>query len=273
MVQTLDACAAFNLLNPELMNMPGSLADGFFAVDSSAEPLPGCLPFRLGEPLDTDDVCPERWDVAFLFHDGSLEAAEVMMQVEGVKTIMAVNKRDFLAMFPWWPRAGAIQFLDWHLPSKMGVSDLFLASRRAVSERHAINELGICAVVDLSSHGGNVGGVAESCYLRLVLQDSESHADELMALMIPALAFIGRHLAKGVRTVVHCDKGQSRSGAIVVAWLMACRPERDGFLSFEEALAEACVHRASVRPNPGFAAALQCADAAVLSKWRHAALT
>lgn len=89
-------------------------------------------------------------------------------------------------------------------------------------------------------------------YLLIEMEDSWEAAHHLMNNVIPqALEFINRHFGKR-RILVHCSAGKSRSGAVVVAWLM-----RTWVLPYEEALKFARLKRPEINPNHGFAVALK----------------
>jgi protein-tyrosine phosphatase len=62
-----------------------------------------------------------------------------------------------------------------------------------------------------------------------------------------ALPFISQGIEREEPVLVHCDAGISRSGSVVVAYLMASRE-----LSFEDALKTARAVRVCIDPNEGF---------------------
>jgi len=86
-----------------------------------------------------------------------------------------------------------------------------------------MGKLGITAVVDLSTHGGNFAKVPEADYLRIQIDDDAADSGLLLSAIPDTLEFMGSRLRSGQRLLVHCDKGQSRSAAVIVAWLMAMR--------------------------------------------------
>jgi len=188
-----------------------------------------------------------------------------------MKRVLAIDRREFPQRFPWIRRAGRLNCLDWRLPSAVWSAPgshtelgLFLASWRAVECKEAMQGLEITAAVDLSTKGGNVAGVAAEEYLRVEVLDDDQEAPRLMASLSQVLAFVATRLHAGKRVVVHCDKGQSRSGSVVVAWLMTANNS-----TYEEALEEVRRHRSCVKPNGGFAAALQALDQNDLAAWRE----
>ena len=82
-------------------------------------------------------------------------------------------------------------------------------------------------------------------YHRLAIADSM--VQELRAYLPAALAFIAQGALAGEGTLVHCNAGVSRSGAVVVAFLRAAVP-----LTTAEAWGAAMGARARVSPNTNF---------------------
>lgn len=80
--------------------------------------------------------------------------------------------------------------------------------------------------------------------LRLGWEDTEQQ--ELVGLE-RALLFVRWHREQGRNIAVHCAQGKSRSGAVMVAFLMALQKS-----SFEEALKFAQRRRAMIEPNHFF---------------------
>ncbi len=85
--------------------------------------------------------------------------------------------------------------------------------------------------------------------MRLGWEDTE--VQELTQLQ-DAVKFIHRHRSNGVNVVCHCAQGKSRSGAVVVAYLMALHKA-----PFEEALQMARRARTLIEPNAHFATQLK----------------
>jgi len=87
-------------------------------------------------------------------------------------------------------------------------------------------------------------------YHRLPLKDSVTQ--DLTHYFEPALAFIAQGKLAGTTTLVHCNAGASRSGAIAVAWLAYSQG-----LSMQTALAQAKLIRPQISPNSSFLAQLE----------------
>jgi hypothetical protein len=87
-------------------------------------------------------------------------------------------------------------------------------------------------------------------YHRLPVADSLDQ--NLTAFLPSALAFIAQGVLAGERTLVHCNAGVSRSGAVVVAWLQQTQQ-----LAYDDALGWARRGRKNISPNSNFEAQLR----------------
>lgn len=70
---------------------------------------------------------------------------------------------------------------------------------------------------------------------------------DILPWLMPATAFIDRHISTGGKCLVHCHYGVSRSSTVVIAYLMRYR-----HLSLEDAYVLARSKRSLVNPNQGF---------------------
>ena len=75
--------------------------------------------------------------------------------------------------------------------------------------------------------------------------DTDSY--ELKPHFAACFDVIDRTLAAGGRVLVHCQQGRSRSGSVVIAYVM--RTQR---LAFEQAFEFVKARRSVCSPNPGF---------------------
>ncbi len=77
---------------------------------------------------------------------------------------------------------------------------------------------------------------------------ADTPSDDLTPVMKKALPFIRNALQQeGKRVLVHCSRGQSRSGSVVIAYLM-----EHYNIGFYKALDMARERRRGVNPNSGF---------------------
>ncbi|KAI9026747.1 protein-tyrosine phosphatase-like protein [Hyaloraphidium curvatum] len=90
--------------------------------------------------------------------------------------------------------------------------------------------------------------------LRLELMD---YAEQALPpeLLVNAVRFVHRVRAGVTNCLVHCAQGKSRSGAVTVAYVMACLD-----MGVDEALAHVRRFRGTVEPNEGFMSALRVAE-------------
>ena len=87
-------------------------------------------------------------------------------------------------------------------------------------------------------------------YHRLPLKDSLTQS--LLPFLPPAFSFLSHGLLTSQPTLIHCNAGVSRSGAIAVAWLAHSQS-----LSTADALLQATQIRPAIHPNSAFLAQLK----------------
>ena len=124
---------------------------------------------------------------------------------------------------------------------------LFISAKDGQANRATLSQLGISRVLICCDKLPVYHDVASSGlrFHRLAMQDSL--VQNLQAYLPSALAFIAEGALAGERTLVHCNAGISRSGAVVLAFLRAAVP-----LSTSEAFAAAMGARARISPNTNF---------------------
>ncbi len=84
------------------------------------------------------------------------------------------------------------------------------------------------------------------------LDDNVHHVERLINEVLPfAFEFLNECERSNERVLVHCVAGNSRSAAVVIAWLMKSKS-----MSYNSALALVQSRRSTVRPNSGFCNAL-----------------
>uniref|UniRef100_A0A6B2LTR9 Protein-tyrosine-phosphatase n=1 Tax=Arcella intermedia TaxID=1963864 RepID=A0A6B2LTR9_9EUKA len=71
--------------------------------------------------------------------------------------------------------------------------------------------------------------------------------DEPFDQLLESIRFIDGHVRKGHNVVIHCAQGKSRSGSVLIAYLMAKRR-----MTYDEALAFGKARRNILEPNEGF---------------------
>lgn len=129
---------------------------------------------------------------------------------------------------------------------------LFIGPKESGYSVETLKALGITQVLICcdhlpAPHAANRGDDAIT-YHRLPLADSL--AQDLKSYLPSALAFIARGALRGEKTLVHCNAGVSRSGAIAVEWIRRTIPAVGGDL--DHALAFARTKRSIITPNANF---------------------
>ena len=126
---------------------------------------------------------------------------------------------------------------------------VFIGAKESAFNRTTLRELGISRVLiccdSLPAYHKDDPTLQ---YHRLPLADSL--AQSLMSYLPSARAFISEGLERGEHCLVHCNAGVSRSGIVVVDWLMQSHPELTRDL--DAALAAAKAKRPRIHPNSNF---------------------
>ena len=134
------------------------------------------------------------------------------------------------------------------VPEEVLAGVLYIGAKEAQANRATLASLGITRVLvccDSLPAYHAPGAASGLTYHRLPLADSL--AQGLRAYLPSALAFIAQGAARGERTLVHCNAGVSRSGAVAVEAL-----RRAAGLPLAGALAAAKAVRPLITPNPNF---------------------
>jgi len=134
------------------------------------------------------------------------------------------------------------------VPEEVLAGVLFIGPKEAQANRATLASMGITRVLvccDSLPAYHPPGAASGLTFHRLPLADSL--AQGLIAYLPSALAFIAQGAAQGERTLVHCNAGVSRSGAVVVEML-----RRAAGLPLAGALAAAKAVRPIITPNPNF---------------------
>jgi hypothetical protein len=130
-------------------------------------------------------------------------------------------------------------------------SELWIGPKEAAYSREQLQRLGIGRVlVCCDSLQMYHSGDSTLRYHRLPVKDSVTQ--DLGQYFSSAFAYIAQGRLEGTATLVHCNAGASRSGAIAVAWLAYSQG-----LSAHTALAQAKLIRPQISPNSAFWVQLQ----------------
>jgi Dual specificity phosphatase, catalytic domain len=150
--------------------------------------------------------------------------------------------------------AGASTDLPPFFPAQVDAL-VFLGGQISATDRRVFDGLGIRRVLNCTddlpcSFQKSDRNVS---YLRLPLRDEE-RAD-LGSVLREGVEFIEGGCIGSEPVLVHCERGQSRSASLVIAWLI----EKRG-MSFPDALGLVQRCRPVARPNPGFMQQLEWLD-------------
>lgn len=153
-----------------------------------------------------------------------------------------------------------------HLPSLV-LPHLYLSSNVVASTAGVMRDLAITRVCNVTRECANHfeggvpgGGVSDAVvpgvprvmtYLKLEVDDDEGQ--DMSEAFDQSHAFIAESLAAGHNVLVHCHRGQSRSVAVVINYLL-CSGACGGY---DEALEVVRKARRHARPNRGFEAQLR----------------
>mmetsp|Transcript_848 Transcript_848/g.1974 ORF Transcript_848/g.1974 Transcript_848/m.1974 type:complete len:165 (-) Transcript_848:2936-3430(-) len=121
-----------------------------------------------------------------------------------------------------------------YVGNKIGARDLDLLTR-----------VGVRRVVQIQDVETRPFFPGQFNYLTFHLYDEDF--EDIGALLSRSLPFIHQGIALQQPVFVHCDAGVSRSGSVIVAYLMASRD-----LTYQEALRQAKLARGCISPNKGF---------------------
>lgn len=128
---------------------------------------------------------------------------------------------------------------------------VYIGNRSALGDQKLLKNEGICRILQLLDFQINPEPEYEFFYI--LMNDSEQQ--NLGNVLPLALRFIHQAVVNRKKILVHCNAGVSRSGSVVIAYLMAVLR-----ISFNQALAAVQDKRACVDPNPGFAEFLAKVD-------------
>jgi protein-tyrosine phosphatase len=130
-------------------------------------------------------------------------------------------------------------------PISLVEEGLFIGNREGALNKDMLTSLNIKHVLQIQNFETQPFFPGHFTYLCLHIADFPT--SDITALLPQALLFIAQARQLGENVFVHCDGGVSRSGSVIVAYLMATRD-----LGFDEALSAAKAARLCIGPNEGF---------------------
>lgn len=125
------------------------------------------------------------------------------------------------------------------------IPGLFISSENTAYNREILDTTGISSIITLTGYAPFETDL-KNTYLKL---DCEDNIDtNILPLVSKANRFIAKQLAICQKVLVHCSAGVSRSGSIIIGFLI-----NQYKCSYQEALVMAQKIRPCIQPNPGFA--------------------
>jgi len=148
-------------------------------------------------------------------------------------------------------------------PISLVEKGLYIGNREGARDLDLLKAYRIRRVVQIQNFDTQPFHPGHFNYLRFHLADFPQ--SDISTLIPNALTFIAQGLAAEEPVFVHCDAGASRSGSVIVAYLMGSRG-----LNYDEALVAAREARTCIQPNSGFEAQLRSMTLESLSGYLRA---
>jgi len=123
--------------------------------------------------------------------------------------------------------------------------NLYIGPREALEDVPGLQSRGVTHVVSVMPK--EKATCIDEVFQRLVIDAEDDPEWDLKSKFRPACEFIDAALAMNGGVLIHCNAGQSRSGTVLIAYLMHNLHRPLG-----ECLATAQRSRAAVSPNEGF---------------------
>lgn len=184
-----------------------------------------------------------------------LEATARALEEIGLRAVhRCVSPLALLELYPWLTFGHART--AW--PSEIVPGFLFLGTRDFASSAARLRAVGLTHVLSLlTEEEADMSGPVEAALEHhLVFLDDADDAD-LVGALPQCFAFLDGAAGAG-RVLVHCNRGRSRSAAVVAAYVM-----KDRGVSLERAVSFVASHRPCVLINPGFTRQLRILETAI----------
>lgn len=192
-----------------------------------------------------DNIPPDSWREIFVLGDPPLALLQHLCSHESIR-IQKIQKvlEDVVEKYPFLK--GLKTGISFPCYPDEVMDHLYIGSALPSTQQSVFDHLNITAVVNLTSrnrsllHNPNFNN-----YLYFNVSDDESQ--NITEVFDRGIPFIEKAISRGENVLVHCQRGRSRSGILVVAYVMKTMD-----VSFDEALQFIQRKRPEVQPNPGF---------------------
>jgi len=204
------------------------------------------------------NFCPEKRDKIILYSGSDTASKHILRQVVAIlkenehklkKALRSHNcpqicrlEVDYPQLSKQFPFLCTPQYSGDIVYPTMVTENLFISAKQCAHDERVINQLRIGSIVNCTQDVKNLFEDTVK-YHRIPIDDSES--EDILDQIPSALNFIEENLPGGV--LVHCQRGQSRSASIVIAYLM--KKNKWNCVTALEHLKQA---RPACGPNTGF---------------------
>ncbi|CAF4030399.1 unnamed protein product [Adineta steineri] len=141
---------------------------------------------------------------------------------------------------------------------------LFLGNCISAHDVHRLSRLGIHYILNVAKRDVELCPYYSKDMRVLTIDLRDDDRENIICIFDQAFAFIDEARRANSRVLVHCSHGQSRSPAIVIAYLM-----RTYHVPLEQCLTHVVKARPCVIPNDGFLKQLILFDRVLVEKRRH----
>lgn len=172
--------------------------------------------------------------------------AEWLLSPEGgLRRVFVCSERALMERHAFMFSEQMLKLNDREFPSEI-MPGLYLGSRACASNAAALELLGVTEVISVLSHEFRLEHIPPERHLWLEADDDDTW--DMTPVWDAALPTIAAALAAGRKLLVHCERGASRSVAVVCAHLLVTGMAQDVY----DALRQVSVCRPCAQPNPGF---------------------
>eukprot|EP01012_Entosiphon_sulcatum_P049320 TRINITY_DN67924_c0_g1_i1.p1 TRINITY_DN67924_c0_g1~~TRINITY_DN67924_c0_g1_i1.p1 ORF type:complete len:290 (+),score=30.89 TRINITY_DN67924_c0_g1_i1:30-899(+) len=131
---------------------------------------------------------------------------------------------------------------------------LYVGSSMVAEDLTVLKQLGICHVVNCAAELRNHFTAEGVRYCNVPVHDEslDTEAAALVSTLEDVCEFVAEAHSRGGSVLVHCQRGKSRSGAVLIGYLMLSKG-----MEYRSAYQHVKQCRECIEPNPAFVAALQ----------------
>ena len=163
----------------------------------------------------------------------------------GLRRVFLCSERALMERHAFLFSERMLKLGDQEFPSEI-IPGLYLGSRACARNAAALELLDVTEVISVVSHEFTLEHIAPERHLWLEADDDDTW--DMTPVWDAALPTIAAALAAGRKLLVHCERGASRSVAVVCAHLLVNGSAHDVY----DALRQVSVCRPCAQPNPGF---------------------